>query len=436
MREKNKAIDTLKEFCSQPSVSATGEGIDEMASLLRNTFEQFGLKTELIETEGAPVVFGSVRGSSDKTLLFYNHYDVQPPDPLEEWDSPPFEPEIRNGKLFARGVSDNKGNIAARLWAVKTLLDDEGELPVNVKFVVEGEEEIGSPHFEEFVDLHKQKIGAKGCIWESGYLNEEDRLQICLGWKGILYVELLARGANRDLHSSLGTIVPNAAWKLVKALDTMKDEDDNVQIKGFYEHVREPTPSEIQALEAIPFKEEQKKEQWNIPRFINNLSGLALKRKHILEPACNICGLKAGWIKEGSKTVLPSKALAKVGFRLVPDQDPTTIKRKLRTHLDTHGFEDISITAADGEKPARTPLDHPFVGKVVDAASSVYDKDPVVYPSSAGSGPIYAIRKLDIPVAGAGVGYFDSNNHAPNENIRLQDYMLGIKHVIQLLKTF
>lgn len=431
---REEAIDLLSTLCDQPSVSASGKGLRKMADLLKKVLIEVGFDAECIPTDGAPVVQAEVEGKGDATVVFYNHYDVQPPEPLDEWKTPPFETSIREGKIFARGAADNKGNIAARIWAVKTLLETEGELPVNVKFVVEGEEEIGSPNFERFVDEHREKVEGDGCIWEMGYKDENERLSIALGLKGICYVELHSKGPAHDLHSSLGTIVPNAAWKLVRALETLKNEGEKILIEGFYENVRDPTKEELQALERIPFNEEQMKQRFGISQFLNDLSGRALKKKHLYEPTCNICGLKSGWIKEGSKTVLPARAMAKIDFRLVPDQDPIEIRRKLRQHLDAHGFEDIEIKPAEGTKPARTSLNDPFVDLVVDAAREVYENDPVVYPTSAGSGPMYIIKELQIPVAGAGVGYADSKNHAPNENIRIKDYLQGIKHIIRILQ--
>lgn len=434
--KQEESLSLLKRLCSQPSIAAVGEGIDGMATLLREELQDIGCDVEIFETEGSPVVLAEVKGKQDNTLMFYNHYDVQPPEPLDEWDSPPFDPAICDGKFYARGVSDNKGNIAARIWAVKSLLATESELPLNVKFLIEGEEEIGSPHFASFVENNAEKLQANGCIWESGYKNEDNQLRISLGLKGIYYTELIAHGPKHDLHSSLGTIVPNAAWKLVKAFATIKDRKDEVQIEGFYENVQSPTTEELEAIKKIPFKEEMKKKRFGIESFLNDLTGEALKKKHLLQPACNICGLRSGWVNEGAKTVLPAKAVGKLGFRLVPNQDPDKLEEKLRSHLDEHGFEDVSLNKLAGEKPARTPVTDPFVEQVVKAAQSVYERDPVVYPTSAGSGPMYPIRSLDIPVAGAGVGYYDSKNHAPNENIRVDDYIAGIKHIIQIIKTF
>lgn len=434
MINRENALHLLERMCAQPSISATGEGIRQMAELLQEMFEENGITTKVFETGGSPIVLGEVTGKGETTLILYNHYDVQPPDPIEEWDSPPFKPTKRDGKIYVRGVADNKGNIAARIMAVNSILQSRDTLPVNIKFIIEGEEEIGSPHFENFVDTHSDIVKGDGCIWETGYKNENERLALYLGMKGIYYVELVAKGPKHDLHSSLGTIVPNPAWKLVKALDTLKDEKDRILINGFYENVREPTSQELKALDAIPFDEETKKQRLGIPHFINELTGQQLKRKHLFEPACNICGLKAGWIQEGSKTVLPAKAIAKIGFRLVPDQNPKLIEQKLRAHLSKHGFEEIELKPAEGTKPARTPLDDPFARIVKDAAEKVYEKDPIIYPTAAGSGPIHTIRKLDIPVIGAGVGYYDSKTHAPNENIKISDYIQGIKHIKQIIQ--
>ncbi|MBC8249172.1 MAG: M20/M25/M40 family metallo-hydrolase [Anaerolineales bacterium] len=430
-------IEELKEFCRQPSISTQNVGLEEMAELVRARLEKLEAEVRLIPVDdGPPVVFAEL-GQGERTLLIYNHYDVQPPDPLEEWESPPFEPTIREGKFYARGAADNKGNLLARIQAIEAYRAAFGELPLRIKFAVEGGEEVGSPHLAQFAQENRDLLAADGCLWECGGKDEAERFVLYLGLKGIAYLELRARGAQSDLHSSLATIVPNPAWRLVWALSTLKDEDDHITIDGFMDHVAEPTQVEMDILEAIPFEEEKIKENFGIPEFIRGLSGVEALKKHLYEPTCTICGFRSGYIEEGSKTVLPSTATAKLDFRLVPNLTPELVGQLLRQHLDRRGFEDIEIAFGVGEHSARAPLDAPIVQAAISAAEAVYSQPPVIYPTMAGSGPMYPLSEaLGIPAVLAGIGYPGANVHAPNENIRLADYFEGIKFVGELIRRF
>lgn len=430
-----QAIEDLKRYCAQPSISAQALGITECATLTADLLAKYGLEARVLPTDGGnPVVFGELKGDSPYTILFYNHYDVQPPDPLDLWTTPPFQPLVTEGIIRARGTSDDKGDILARLLAVQAFLKTRGRLPISIKFLIEGEEEIGSPHLPAFIQRHRSLLRADACFWEGGRVGWEDRPEIILGVKGIVGMELEARGPVRDLHSSLGTIVPNPAWRLIWALASLKDADETILIEGFYDDVRPPQPDEIAAVQALPSDEAQLKATLGIDRFAKGLTGSALNMRSIFEPAININGLVSGYIGQGSKTVLPSLARAKLDIRLVPDQRPADIIAKLRRHLDRHGFADITLTAAEGEAPTRTPLAHPFVKAVIETARTVYGAEPIVKPNMTGSGPMYAFtHALGLPAASCGVSHPDSRPHAPDENIRLADFILGAKHIAALL---
>ena len=430
------AIEDLKRFCAQPSISAQQVGMEETAALTAELLQEYGVDPQILPTtEGPPVVYGELQGDSPFTLLFYNHYDVQPPEPLELWSTPPFEPAIVEGKLRARGVSDDKGDIIARLLAIRAFLKTKGRLPISIKFLIEGEEEVGSPHLPAFVQANKALLKSDACFWEGGGVSWEDRPEINLGLKGIIGVELEVRGAVRDLHSSIGTIVSNPAWRLIWALSSIKDPDENILIEGFYDDVRPPTPEEIEAIKAMPSDERELRENLGIEGFLKGLTGTDLQLHSILQPACTVNGLLSGYTGEGSKTVLPCYAKAKLDFRLVPDQRPEDIIAKLRAHLHKRGFADVTLSAAEGENPARTPLDSPFVRIVSEAAREVYGSEPIVKPSMTGSGPMFAFTEtLDLPVASSGVSYPDSRDHAPDENIRLADFILGAKHIAAILE--
>ncbi|MDP3061937.1 MAG: M20/M25/M40 family metallo-hydrolase [Chloroflexota bacterium] len=434
------SVADLARLCAQPSVSAQKLGIEKCARLLASMMEGAGLSARVLPSPepGYPVVYAERKGRSSKTLLFYNHYDVQPPEPLGEWVSPPFQPTERDGKLYARGVADDKGHIAARLAAIKALLKADGELPCGVKFCVEGCEEIGSPGLHRFVDEHKALLAADACLWEGGGVDWQGRPSITLGLKGILYVELECRTASRDSHSSFGTVAPNAAWRLAWALSTIKDRQERVLIPGFYADVRPPTGAELAAVDALPAEDEELKRSLDLSGFVLGVRGSAWHRRHTLEPACNICGMESGYTGPGAKTVLPSLARAKVDFRLVPDQRPQDILVKLKAHLAVQGFEDIQVKARDAnEMPARTAMDSPFVGLVRETARDVYGVEPLLVPNMAGSGPMYLFSHgLGLPIASAGVDYPDNHIHAPNENIRLEDYRKGILHLAAILDAF
>jgi acetylornithine deacetylase/succinyl-diaminopimelate desuccinylase-like protein len=401
--------------------------------------EARGFDYEIIPTEGAPVVFAERAGRSDKTLLFYNHYDVQPPEPLDLWETPPFEPSLREGKLYARGVSDDKGHIVSRLFAIDALLEQYGELPCNVKFVIEGEEEVSSVHLGKFVRDNNQKLRADACIWEFGYVDFREIPIQFLGLRGICYVELSVETAKIDVHSGLGgSIFPNAAWRLVWALNSLKGPDERIMIPGHYDNVKPPSERDIQLMEALPDQSQEYQERYGVGEFLKGITGgVELHIAEVFEPTCTICGLTSGYQGEGGKTVLPAKASAKVDFRLVPDQTPEQVLEGLRAHLDTVGFTDVEITYIGGEAPARTDPDDPFVKLVVDTAQPVYGNPMQIVPLSGGSGPNHVfIESLDIPIATAGIGYPGAQVHAPNENIRLDLYIKGAKHIARLLNAY
>nr|MBA3377042.1 M20/M25/M40 family metallo-hydrolase [Actinomycetota bacterium] len=315
----------LKALVRQPSVSAQSVGIEETAQLVVDRARRAGVDATVERVRGGPPTIIGEAGSGRRTLLVYDHFDVQPPEPLDEWETPPFEPVERDGHLFGRGVSDNKGNLMARLQAIEAYRATVGELGVRVRVLYEGEEEIGSAHLAEFVRLHADRLRADGCIWEAGYKDAAGRPTISLGLKGICYVDLRVRGSAKDAHSSIGTIVPNAAWRLTWALASLKDERDRITVDGLMDHVRPPSAADLALLEALPYDEDEVKRIHGISAFVRGLSGTELKRKHFFEPTCTICGLTSGYQGEGSKTVLPAVASAKVDFRLVPDLTPELV---------------------------------------------------------------------------------------------------------------
>lgn len=422
----------LRDAVRKPSIAAQNVGMVEAAAHFKGLLEKHGITARVIPTGGHPVVYGEVEGDTDKTVLFYDHYDVQPPDPLDEWESDPFFGEVRDGKMFARGVSDNKGNAVARIQAVGTLLKLRGKLPMNVKFLIEGEEEIGSTHLSEFIRDNKELLRSDYGVWESGYMGPDGRPGMYLGVKGILYVEYEATGAQRDMHSGSAATVPNPAWRLVWALSTIKNEKEEILIPGFYDAVLPPTETELAllraGLEQRTGTAARQTTDIGIHSPLLGLQGLELRKRSLFGPTANICGFRSGYLGEGQKTVLPSKALVKMDFRLVPDQDPQDIFEKLRKHLDDNGFDDVHVRVITMDYPVKTTADHPVVKAAKEAASAVYGKPPSIAPTQGGSGPMHPFREyLALPMVAFGVGYWGSGNHGPNENIRLEDYRQGIK---------
>ena len=434
-----KFIKELIRLVRQPSVSAKNEGLKECAEIVEKMMKEVGLSTTVIpEKEGNPIVFGEIKGKkAKKTLLFYDHYDVQPPEPLEEWICDPFNGVIRDGKIYGRGIADNKGDFVSRLKAVQAFLATEESLPVNVKFVVEGEEEIGSTHLLEAIKKNKGLFSADAAIWEFGGTDRHGRPRIYLGLKGVLNVELKAKGASRDVHSSDAPLIPNPAWRLVWTLNTIKNEKDEILIDGFYDDVKKPSAEEISYVKDIPFEEEEEKKDLGLKSFLHDLSGLDAVKTLLYQPTCTINGLLTGYTSSGSKTVLPNKALVKLDFRLVPEQRSKDIFGKLVKHLRKSGFGDIEVIQHGSTEPTKTPLTDKFVRTVIKAAEKIYRKKAVVYPTSPASGPMHLFRNyLGYPVVSVGCAHAESRGHAPNENITIKGFIEGTKFMAAIIKDF
>jgi acetylornithine deacetylase/succinyl-diaminopimelate desuccinylase-like protein len=439
----DQAIDVLKEYLRFPTVSAQNTAIPETVEfVVRMIKEAHGEAEVLDDLGGNPVIYGFFpagdNGDTTKTLLFYNHYDVQPPEPLDEWVSKPFEPEIREDKLFARGVADNKGDLVARLTAIKILQKVNGGLPCNIKFLIEGEEEIGSPNLAPYLEKYRDRFQADACIWEFGGKDEEDRISMVAGIKGMAYLELTCVGADIDMHSSVGAYVDNAAWRLVQALATMKNQQNKILVEGFYDGIEEPSEAVLEAVHALPFDEEAVTDLYGLKRpLITKAKGEDPREAMVLHPTMTICGLVSGYTGEGSKTVLPKSAKAKVDCRLVPGQDPDHILACVQKHLEKHGFHDIEVTSVNGQKAYRSDFSHPFIQHVMETAREVYGKVGVLAPNSAGTGPMYEFgEQLQLPIVSTGVGWVGSKAHAPNESIQLKDFEDGIVHMAYMLLGF
>ncbi len=434
----DQSLAELGRYVAQPSVGAQNLGLTECAELTATMLRARGFDTAVLRTGGAPVVYAERAGRSDRTLLFYNHYDVQPPEPLELWESPPFEATRRGDRVFGRGISDDKGHVTARLHAIDALLAAGGELPCRIKFVIEGEEETSSVHLHDFVVSHKARLKADACVWEFGGVDHrETPLQYC-GLRGICYVELSVETASIDAHSGVGgSIFPNAAWRLTWALNAIKGPDGRVRIPGFYDAVVPPTDRDRALMAALPDVDDEYRQRFGVKTFLNDASGADLRIQEVFEPTCTICGLTSGYQGPGSKTVLPARASAKIDFRLVPDMTPKQVLAQLRAHLDAEGFGDVKVDFLGGEPPARTDPDDPFVALVCETARDVYGIPMQRTPLIGGSGPNHAfVHELGLPVATAGCGYPDTRAHAPNENIRIDLYLKHARHMARVIEAF
>ena len=436
---RERYVRLLSELVSFKTVSAwRSEDLERCADYIADLLRERGFTVSLKSAGGAPVVLAEV-GRGSRSVLMYNHYDVQPPDPLELWESDPFKLREVDGLLYGRGVADNKGNIAARVWAVDSLLDHLEDLDLRVKMLIEGEEEVGSPTLPKVVEGALDWVRSSGAIWETAYVRRDGRLGIPLGYKGMLYVELVVRGASRDVHSGSAPLVPNPVWRLARLLTYLKTEEGVVLVPGFYDDVdREFLESAEELLRRLSYAElEEMRSELGLREFVRGLEGLEALRELYTKPSLNVSGLYAGYTGRGSKTIVPSVAGVKVDIRPVPGQSPAKILENLRRYLARLGFTDVEVQVESMYPAGYTKYAEPIVQASVRAAREVYGKDPELTPIAAGSGPIYILTDLaKVPTTGAGVGYYGSRVHAPNENIRLKDFELGARHVALTLLEF
>ena len=429
-RHARSFTERLQSLCRMPSVAARGTGMRAVAETVEQMMHRVGAGTRAFKFgSGYPVVYGEC-GAGERCFLVYGHYDVQPVGQLTEWTSGPFAATVTDGKLFARGASNSKGDLVARLAAVEAYQKSFGKLPVCLRFIVEGEDGLASPSLYRFTEEHGDLLRADGCIWDDGYKDTKERLVINLGFKGIAFLELRAYGARTDLHSKWGGIVPNPAWRLVQALSTIMSPKGVITIDGFSSHVAPITPEDTQALKTVELDEAGLRREFRIAGWVRGMTGRALAKELIFGPTCTICGIRTGHTEAGAKTVLPGTATARLDFRLVPDLTPELVVKLLRKHLDTRGFQDIEIIEL-GFAPTAKASPKSFVARAaVSSAQEIYGTPPIVYPLDPASGPVGAVcgaRQPPTPVVSFGVSYFGSNPHGPDENIRLDDFLQGIK---------
>ncbi len=433
---RKRFLSELFDLVRQPSVSATGEGIPECAQLLCALTEACGLRVRLIEGYGNPMIFGEV-GPEDaaRTVLIYGHYDVQPPDPLDAWISPPFEPTIRDGRIYGRGIGDNKGQLFAQLKGVEAVLHAWGGFPLRVKVLFEGEEESGSPRMDAFVRDHRDMLACDLVYCADGGHSYGNRPEIVFGSRGILYVQVKGRGPNRDLHSgSYGGVVDSPIERLCRLASSLKDDESRVKIPGFYSEVLEPTDSDVEALKALPDSEAGVMEDVGLGRSVGDPE-MSFLQKRCLHPTLNVNGFRGGHIGPGMKTVIPGEASLKIDMRLVERQTPDEIFEKFTDFLSRMGFGDLEVSRMGDMSPWRTALDDPYVPRLRRAVASGFATEPYLVPSIGGSLPMASFKQLPgVPIFLVPYAQRDQNNHAPNESLAVQNFVNGIRTTANLLK--
>jgi acetylornithine deacetylase/succinyl-diaminopimelate desuccinylase-like protein len=443
MTEKERYLDELQHFLRIPSIStdpAYKPDIACAAVFMRDKLKRAGLKrASLIEGEGNPLVYAEWLDAPGKpTLLFYGHYDVQPPDPLDEWISPPFEPTIRANNIYARGAADDKGLTLILANAVEKLLHQNGRLPVNVKFLIEGEEETGGQHIERYVTSKPYMIRADAAVISDTEMFAPETPTICVGLRGIVYGELHVQGAETDLHSGVyGGAAPNAIQAVAEILCALKDRHGHIRIPGFYDRVLPPSEDERRAWASLPFDvEEYRTREMRAPAIVGEPE-VTLFERLWARPTLEVHGIRGGFTGEGAKTVIPARAVAKISMRLVADQRPDEAIAQLEAALKDVCPPGVSaaFTSIHSAPPSLVPTDNRFIRTAAKAMTEVFGNE-TVYTRSGGSIPIVGLfdRHLAIPSVMMGFGLPDDNLHAPNEKLYLPNFFRGIDAVARYLE--
>jgi acetylornithine deacetylase/succinyl-diaminopimelate desuccinylase-like protein len=431
---RDRYLDELKALLAIPSISALPQhaaDVRRCADWCADEMRRIGLdNVRLIDTPGNPVVYGDWLGAAGApTILFYGHYDVQPVDPLELWESPPFEATIRDGEIYARGSADDKGQVFMHFKAIEAHLKQNGRLPVNIKIILEGEEEVGSEHLDDFVRAHKGELGADVVVISDSGMFDRGVPSMCYGLRGLVYFQIDLRGSRTDLHSgSFGGAVANPAMVLSQMLAQMKDRGGRIKIPGFYDDVVALTDEERTAWATLPFNEKKYKKEFGIPKLFGETGYTTLERTWA-RPTFEINGLLSGFTGEGAKTVLPAVAMAKVSMRLVPNQLPDKIAKLFEDHVTKIAPKtvELKVTRMHGGKPWMTSYDNPFVQAAARAIERGFGKPPVL-TREGGSIPVVSTfqEELGLPSVLFGVGLPDENAHAPNEKLDVGNFHNGI----------
>jgi len=431
---RDRYLDELKTFLAIPSISALPEHAGDVrrcAEWCASEMQRVGLQhVRLVETPGHPVVYADwLNAPGAPTMLFYGHCDVQPVDPLNLWESPPFEATIRDGEIYARGAADDKGQVFMHFKAIEAHLQQTGRLPLNIRIILEGEEEVGSANLDNFIRDHKGELGADVVVISDSPMFDRGVPSICYGLRGLVYFQIDLRGTKSDLHSgSFGGAVANPAYVLAQVLAQMKDRGGRVKIPGFYDDVRPLRDEERAEFKKLPFNDTRYRKELGAPRLFGERGYTTLERVWG-RPTFEVNGLLAGFTGEGAKTVIPAVSMAKVSMRLVPDQDPDTIAKRFEEYVRkvTPKTVELKVTRMHGGKPWMTDFDNPFVQAAGRAIRLGFGQDPV-FNREGGSIPVVSTfqEELSVPSVLFGVGLPDENAHAPNEKLDLANFHNGI----------
>ncbi len=418
--------DELAEFCRFRSEQGDVEGLRGAADWIAARLRRLGATVDVVELPGRPevppLVVGDI-GDGPRTLTAVQHYDVQPSVPLDLWTTPPYEPEVRDGRLYARGATDNKGELMPRIWAVEAYLATIGPLPCRVRFLVEGEEEYGSEHLDELLDQRPGIRKVDGALIEGGGVDLSGRPEILGGVRGMAVIELVCRTIAYDAHSSAATVLPSAPVRLAQALASMYDTDGFPTLPGIDAGIVPPTPAQLAICDAVPLDAvEEIRQEYGVPRLLGGLDGTDAIRAMTFAPTLNIQGLWSGFIGPGDKTITPAEAHARLDIRIVPNQDPAAIVTAMKAHLAAGGFDDIEVIGEQGERAYWSRADDPILDAAARVSEAVFESPSVRYVSMPGTAPMWQVCGRDeVPTTTLGGGSADCRAHAPNENVRI-DY--------------
>jgi acetylornithine deacetylase/succinyl-diaminopimelate desuccinylase-like protein len=438
---RKEHLEELFRLLRVPSISTDPDYASDMAlcsQLVALQLKVAGMRmVEIMATGGHPVVYAEWLDAPDApTILVYGHYDVQPVDPLNLWESHPFEPEIRDGEIYARGAADDKGQFFAYLKAIEAYFTNDDKLPVNLKFLFEGEEEIGSNHLHTFVESHVDLLKADAILISDTSMFALGLPTICYGTRGLVAVQLDVQGASRDLHSGdYGGLVANPIQALAEILAALKDRDGRILIPGFYDDVVTIPPAEKAQFEALPFNEDQIKQEIGVRELFGEKGFSPLERRWA-RPTLEINGISGGFAGEGVKTIIPAKAMAKITMRLVPNQNPEKILQAFTEYVRnlTPATVTLTITAEMGNKSYLTPLDHPVLAFVSQALKKAFQRDPVFVRTGGTIGVVSSFAEmLRIPIVFVGLSQPNDNAHAPNEHLNEEAFYTGIEVAAYLL---